>query len=79
MIFTLFDTDDGTLATAASLTAAEAQRHAWNLQTEDLELLSDGALLAVSRVRALRCATFPPAPVMRRPDGLRAAWRGRRA
>lgn len=66
-MITLFDTHDGTLATAASLTPADAARHAWAFLPTDALLLSDEALLAVAKVRPTTFrAPPPPPPVMPR-------------
>ena len=50
----LFDTSDGCLATAASLSPEDAARHAFNLTNQDLLLLTDEALDAVVRLRPIR-------------------------
>lgn len=61
-MITLFDTHEGVLATAASLTPADAARHAFDLSIVDALLLSEPALLAVSKVRDVRFRPAPPPP-----------------
>lgn len=75
MIINLFDNDASVMVTAAQLMPAEAARHAHDFEPKDLEELSDDALLAVARVRPLRCRLRPaPPPFMPRPDRRRAAF-----
>lgn len=70
----LFEGNDSVFTTASSLTPTEATANAWNFEPADLLDLTDEALLAVARVRPLRCRLVPPAPVVRRPDGRRASF-----
>lgn len=58
----MFDGDDGAYSTAASLSPAEAVRHAYNLTNADLLLLSDDALDAVVRIRPIRVIRPEPRP-----------------